>query len=521
MFDKHVNEDELEYAYLIVNTDKARKKPWSPFVNFRVIEILRSQRNWRNMIGEDGFKVKLKYNNNEDSAYPAFRPLFSYSKDGRPHSDNTYASAWKDLLSGFAGLLPELIEREGESVARLFKLRPPGIGFDDLDADQKLERYANEMEVCPLSVQTDITPHSTRVGVVSDLINYLPADLIGKNITGQTEGMVYHYVVIDPQLLKEDETRQAMIMRDRALKQQFEAELAMEPNRNSAFIKADAIVSNLARSMRVDVGESLIRYGCLSIAIHEDGLTGVDVLRAKGVDQAAFNKTEICPYGNNCPADVIKDLKGFRRCALCPYAVRSIDHLPAICAKKKQVAEEVAELNGRIVDGEDNGTYTPQELDEFEGERQRLCEELAGWSMCEAWLEHARKQIAEGVSQKKWLVAEPEALQRRLLRVELPSKTTEYLLSRLQECLAYPGMQSPLISKQLDLLRRKMLAQAGNLTEAFNMDVPVNAAAECAGVIRSLATAHGITAEQVYDLLTTEQHLMSIKTTPLLEVFYE
>lgn len=95
-FDRQVDDEHgsRDFTELYVNTDKVKSKAWTPFVNFRVIEVLRQQRKWRSLIDESGFNKRIHYNNNPESKWGSLYPLFSYYSDGRPHTDALYYSCW-------------------------------------------------------------------------------------------------------------------------------------------------------------------------------------------------------------------------------------------------------------------------------------------------------------------------------------------------------------------------------------------------------------------------------------------
>jgi hypothetical protein len=508
-----------DYTQLYVNTDKATKNAWLPHVNVRVIEILRDQLNWRMKVNEPLFKEKQFYNDNPETAYAKFLPLFASGTNGLPHSDTAYANVWSELIAGFQSILPKFIDSKEETIPILCKLRPPGVEFKDFNEREKLRKFQDKsLNKVDLTVVTEITPHSSRVGVVSDLIHYLPAECIGKYITGQKEATVYHYVSVDPDDQEAQQAYQAMDMRVRAVQQKISEFVNNDRRADETFIKADAVNSGLARSMRVDVRETIARYGFISI-VSAEGESGLDLLQERGSEQASFNKTEICPFGNHCPSDLVKRLKGFRRCSICPFAVRSIDHLPAISARKKCAVEMLTTLDGKMRAALTNKTFSPSELDELDEERVRLGEDVAGWELCEEVLEQARRRIENGVDSRRWVVEKPEIILKHLQQVNMASEPTSYLLSRLMECNAYPGYQSPLISKKFELLRRKILAKAGkSLEDVLSMQTSDDPAAECAGVIRSLVEAHKLTVDDLTKILSSEAHLDALPTRQTLKI---
>jgi hypothetical protein len=239
-------------------------------------------------------------------------------------------------------------------------------------------------------------------------------------------------------------------------------------------------------------------------------------MRETRAENAAENKTEICPYGNNCPQEIIVQLKGMRRCGICRYAVRSIDHLPAIAAKKAQMLEMIEALDAKLI--ADDGRYTPENLDRMDEERQRLEEEVTGWRLFEEILEMTRTQIEAGAHNKKWVVLMPEIIEKDLRRVAAPSNLTQYVLSRLPESIAYPMLDSPLIRARFDILRRQLSARLGHFKQIFNMEISADPAAECLGLIRTIVEANGLTYQDLIRMLDTDEHLalLPAKSVPML-----
>src|SRR5205823_5509792 len=117
-----------------------------------------------------------------------------------------------------------------------------------------------------LHVKTDITPHSARVSVISHSLHFLPAEFIGKYMTGQSPKVVWQYFKTDPEDLEREKLHQGMVFRDHILKKKA-GELVTNPRKfESSFCKADTVNSMLARSMRTDVNETIASYGCISIS---------------------------------------------------------------------------------------------------------------------------------------------------------------------------------------------------------------------------------------------------------------
>jgi len=511
-FDREVTDDKKEFASLCINTDKVKRKPWSAHVNFRVIEVLRAQRSWRELITHQRFEVECFYNNNPKTKWAPILPLFSADESGAPHNDSRYSKVWRDIVCAVDALLPNL----GESgLTRLCKLEPPGVKFDDGAAASKRLAYGALCEnVCELGVKSLITPHSARVTVVSQFISFLPADIIGSHITGQSPGVVYHYAKLDEEDLRTEQAHQAMALRERAYRNEFETLVGKDHPAAKRFVHADDANSNFARSLRQDLQETLVSYGCISITMNEDATSGLDVLRETRAANAAENKTEVCPYGNHCPPEIIKQWRGPRRCGLCQYAVRSIDHLQAVSAKAKELKETLDALTQKLEAAmtEVPSRYSDAEFDRLDDERDRIAEELSGWRLSEEVLEAARRRIANGLDNRKWVVQKPEIVLQDLQRVEAPSNLTAYLLARLSECIEYPSCESAQIRARFDVLRRELLARSGQFDEAFNRSIPADPAAECAGLLRTVVEANGLGYQDVINILEGKGQLTALPT---------
>ena len=526
-FDKSVVDDDIDFSLLHVNTDKRMDSPWEPHVNMAVIHCLRSQMEWRNRFDEPGFQHLHFYNNNPKTKWERILPLFSFAIDGKPHSDTVYEDVWKNLLSGLQGLVREL----GETALKQFcSLEPPGVAFNDVQKLKKKKEFGERDDVnargignnrrapfCELGVKSKITPHSTRVTVVSESMTFLPADVIGKYITGQSVATVHHYYVPNPEDIRDANLHQRNDIKERftAVKSGMRAEVDFS---RSKYIRADEVNSNLSRSLRENLKETIDAYGCISISCDAGELNGRDLLLETGATNAAENKTEICPYGNVCPRDVLKLIGRAKRCGLCPVAVRSIDHLQAVSAKVKQMSEVLDELTNRL-EAEIKSSlrqFTDEEFDQLEDERSLIAAELAGWRLSEEVLYQVKNRVLAGLDSRRWVVQKPEAIERDLRKVAAPTNLTAYTLTRLEECVAYPTLESPQIRARFDMMRRQLLARSGYMQDALSTHIPLDPTGEFAGILRSIVEANGLTRDDIVSLLEGDQHLLKLPTKSLL-----
>lgn len=493
-FDRFAKDGE-SFTKLWVNTDKTKSSGWTPYVSSVVIEELRKQRRWRERVAEKGFQEQRYYNENPQSKWGKIKPLFSFYANGKVYPDQIYHAAWKELVMAVQWTMREA----GIACPTIARLAPSGVAFDDPAADSKLKKIgaAND-SYTPLSIVTEISPHSARVSVVSHYISALPSEFIGKYVTGQNPAVVAHYVKLDPDALHRESQIQAFEAEKRQLDEAFE--YLKSGKMPPGIIQADAPDSALMRGFAENPTAAMALFGCVSVGSPIEGVAGVDILGEAVGRNAAFNKTEICPHGNQCPQDVIRELKGRGRCGLCPRAVRSIDHLPAVAARCRQAFEEMQALDARME--KLANSLSASDLEALASQRDSSAEELVGWIVSLETLEGARQDLSAKGGERSTLISQtPEILSRELSRVSVPTNPTKYLLSRIPECLAYPNLQSERARAQMDILRRNLLARMGDFQKAFDQAIPEDAASECAGLLRSIALAHNLTLDDFARIL--------------------
>lgn len=494
-----------DFTRLLVNTDKVKTSAWTPYVAKRVVEILDRQKKWRDAIAEPGFERDIHYNGNERTKWGSFRPLFSCNQSGTPHGDGSYVDDWKILIAH----AQVAMIANGFDCPVMARLRPKGVAFEGSDIASKLVAAGKSDDIfIPLTWATNTTPHSARVSVVSHFITALPADLIGKFITGQTPAVVGHYVKLDPDQLanlsREQRTGIEREMHQQAFNRLF------DPEHQGDLIDAGPR-SSLAKSFSKAPAETLSRFGCVSLQGSTDMKTGMQVCSEAVPQNVAFNKTEICPHGNHCPPEVVRELKSSSRCGLCPRAIRSVDHLPAVAAKCKQVYESLSSLETKM-NSLDSRLHM-EDLESMETSRQLLCEELVGWLVAQEVLESVRQGMAGMIRDEddtKWIAHAPEIIQRELSRIDIKSNETEYVMSRMPECLAYPSLEGPEIRARFDLLRRKLAAGLGDFKTAFDLVQIPNPAATCAGLLKNLAAANDIDYSALAGYLESKSHLQGL-----------
>lgn len=136
------------------------------------------------------------------------RPLFRTQQS--PGSWTNYRS-FRLLLVGMQYLIR--IQFKDTKTRELIKFKyergiPTSIAHLEIDDLAKLSH---------LKLNSDITPHGLRAGFVSEAIKFLPPSLIGRYFTGQSENLVYYYLLLhDEGALSHDEMLCEMLMRNQS-----------------------------------------------------------------------------------------------------------------------------------------------------------------------------------------------------------------------------------------------------------------------------------------------------------------
>ena len=493
-FDKF-HEEGSEITKLWVRTDKVMNQGWTPRVSSRVIEVLRGVRRFREIIEDSGFSKEVYYGGNKASKFGKFKPLFSWNaKTGAPANEHVDDLIFRKLLLGFQVFVEE--NRLGD--LNLVRLRPTGWRVGDATVKPGQSRpfvkraSRNFTELC---IKSDITPHSTRASVVRNFLSYLPPEVVGKYITGQTARTVYYYYAEH----EADSGKIGRAMRVAFQKARADNAFELDPQHT---VVADAEDSALRRSFLRDRRQALLTQCCTVLEIEEQTHTGLEAILEQ--QELAFNKTHICPYGNTCPAPIVK-MGLEKRCAICPYAVKALDHLPAITACIRGKMERLANVTGLL--NHKAARYSETDLQIIYDERDRLAEDISGWAMAEhqLWSEYQRQQeeVESACCVESPLVSfEPDILRKRLRRGNFPSSDLEYVLSRLSEDSVFPIFTSEEMRTRFAMLRTKVLLLEGNELEVIAGTISNDPAAELRATMKGFMERFELSVEDVLAALT-------------------
>ncbi|MDD2133470.1 hypothetical protein [Pseudomonas kurunegalensis] len=430
-------------APLFVSSDKSHGE-WSAITSRNVIDLLDRQRTWYDRCTSPDYQKDLWYGMTAESKFGAFKPLFRLSINSK-------------LWFNYRSFPFQLLTLQYFIRNTLGDLKLPDLVFKrHFKNSSSITDYAHkELEkITSKSLTSKITPHGLRAGFVSEAIKFLPPFLIGKYLTGQTEELVYYYALIDDDVsISHEQLLTSVLMKNAAKIEGGDA-----PKLAEAILKLN---QRLYNAIKENPDEAITTHRLMSLMAAKDDKNGIDLIRAKEVTALAFNSTHICPFNNICPREVAQMFGATNICALCPYAIRGIDHLPAISAEKDKfkelmigVLQMIAELMKRKPEkrNESDVAKLEQEHDHFA--RQAVV------------LEAIEMQLVEMSNSNQYgnlIVKNKEEVLGHYARFAL--KDEEKMLKRLIDVQNFPDLTSPDLECRLAHLRAVLMMHDGSLRD--------------------------------------------------------
>ncbi len=489
-----------QYTYrLLVNTDKSKVEPWAPPIVFRVRHVMQREVAFQTIFADFGTFEPVPYEGLATSPFDPVRPLFKAPNTGRPIRDDVYSDAWLSLLVDFEGFYKEV---SGERHVRMYYLKP------QKTADgQPVIKYTGREEIayCGLSILAVHTPHSCRATFATNRQGQGILELsdIAEILGHEGVATTAHYTKFSGEQLQERLQRS-----DVALLGEYSI---FDVGTESSYVRPDKPDSALMQSFSKDREGTVAAFRFMpSMAlwtIEDDKLdehNGLALLKSGPMSHIRFRETHICPVGEECPADIVRNIGAPKRCGICPLAMKCIDHLPPIAAKRNQLVERIRYLHAQRKRMEE--AHEPAaSLDALWDEIQLDINELLGWKFSEEVLRgmHAEaERNADADAATLIHVDRPDIVRRHLKLVTRQCDRAEFLLQRLAESNAYPSMTSPQVQMAASLLRRRFSAGQGleDLATPTDESDDVRAAASMLG---TMMKASGLSMKEVAALLTS------------------
>ncbi len=443
---------------LYVNTDKKKEHPWTAPLIYRARETLLREQQFQESIVEENIAKEIPYEERRHSRFADVVPLFrNGGAAGKLITDGAYTRDWTKILGSFQKFYNATVTNEG--FVQFVELSPHYHGGlvspENVKINYKVAPNGQKVFYSPLHYRAIHTPHAMRSTYISVRSGVLDIEDIAAAVGHTSTITTYHYTVksFDEIAEKFEETDQAI----------------WNFSHSSAHrIRADKKDSALRKSWNKNPQETEKRFGFLSVSLlnerSENFEDGVEVLRSTPANRVIFRETHICPVGETCPANVIDLIHEPRRCGLCPLAVKSLDHAPAISAKMRQLLEQMkcaADLIEKL-----KGRKEPESTISDINERRKLdALEYLGW-------QRALEAINEILDLKQpdlvqYLVDQPEIVKLHLKCVAKQSARTDFILERILDSKAYPVLETQALRHKANILRQQLLANSGKIAEAL------------------------------------------------------
>jgi hypothetical protein len=460
--------------------------------------VLLREQSFQQSIAEDGMGTLVPYENRKRSRFADILPLFrTGGYRGQPVGDSSYTNLWTDVLVGFQQFYNSQVS-SGE-YTQFVTIEP--YYLRGIQGVVRVDITADGSSYCPLRFTAIHTPHSARSTYISNRSGLLEVEEIS-SVVGHTSTIVTHHYMIEnyEQLVAKMETA------DRELWQ-------YNPD-NPIHIRADKENSALRLALQKDRGETEKRYGFVSISLlnqkDDDLQDGVELLRTTPMSQITFRETHICPVGETCPENIKDIIYEPRRCGLCPLAVKTVDNLPAITARMRQLLEQVQNSTVLLQKLEERGE--PETTLEAINERRKIdALEYTGWLRAFEVLNKTLEEIKSNGS-TVFYADEPAIVKQHLKLVSKQSSKVEFILERIMDSEAYPSMQTPELRARANVLRQRLLANLGFIKEAINEIEEGDEVTTFISSMRIALEAHGLTQQRLIDERWLENNQLSIPT---------
>ncbi|WP_218512002.1 hypothetical protein [Variovorax sp. dw_308] len=477
---------------LLVNTDKTKTTSWTTYIVHRVKNLLRRQEAFQAQFADADAFGPVDYENLDSSPFDSIRPLFRSTDSAFPVNDAIYERYWRRLMVAFEEFYRGATN---ERHVRMFKLQP--LLHDDGTPIIKGTGDAEERPYCPISILAIHTPHSCRATFATNRKGVL-------ELSDAAELLGHSDVVVTAHYDKpgEDDLRQRLHESDAAIVGDF----VQFQEDSASHVRADQPDSALVKSFTKNRESTVKAFKFMppialwSIAESNDEASGMQLLKEGPMSRIRFRETHICPVGEECPSDILEQIGEPRRCGSCPLAMKCVDHLTAIAAKRNQLLERIKYQHRRRKQLEAAGEPIAV-LDEIWEVIELDANEWIGWQLSEEILARMRLEPLDD-GDVVLHVEKPDVVKRHLERVARSSSAAEFVLQRIADSSAYPSMMTPQVQLAARQVKRRLLAGRDFDALSFEDDGLIEVK-EVAAMLALMMKTEGMSMKQVANQLST------------------
>jgi len=491
------------FTKMHVNTDKSKDQAWTTYISWRLRRSLLAEQYFQESLGDHHTIVAVPYENRENTRFASVAPLFRSPHKLTPYSDAAYSDYWKELLAGFQVYFNSRVGFSAQAPSGVpvidsepteFLVLTPKYAADGVTPIETKSRDGGAY--CSFTWAAINSPHACRATYATLRDGDMEVSDIAQQLGHASTVTTNHYQVPSERRLR------AKLERAEQTLMQYDPQ-----GSSSAYIHSEVPGSSLRQAFTQDRESTLADFnfiggvsfwstGDLDTA-DEDALA---LLRESPASLIKWHSTHVCPVGNQCPADIVAKIGGFRRCGLCPLAAKCVDHLPGIAAKKNELHENIracARRSANLPAGDSESELANQLHRSMETDAK----ELMGWELSEQiLLDQARRTKPD--DSPSYHTHTPEIVRLQLERVSRNQKESEFFLQRIADSNAYPTLESDGLRAKAAKYVRILLAKAGRLEEAANLDIAeFDELKAFASLVKPMAEAKGLTSQDFSEML--------------------
>lgn len=498
-FDKHVIGDvELNKAYwLHVVIDKVKKTPIRTIVSGQTILALRYQREVREMVSSHAFKKTKSYENRESNVRVDYLPLFSKSiVDGDPYSDGLYFTTYLSFLVSFQFFL-----KDHDVQCKFFEFKPNRFGYGETVIAGDVVVLNVHTPYCPVRIVTDMTPHHTRNSTVKVWQRIMKDSEVGRFKTGQGVRTVRYYGTLIDEDYQEITEK---VGSDLAKVWSGERIDASSPN------------SNFRKALAVNPSQAVRDFGCITMSPESSSSrnSALDDMVRKYHDRLRHHSTHVCTKGDQCTESIVRE--GLeKRCGLCIFSVKGIDHIPAIDVKIYNLSVEVEELHAYADSLSEENTHELERVDEL---LEKTVADLLGWTWSRDYLIECYRRDSK--SENKLISIQPQLMRKQMCEVEMADQSIQYIFSRLYENSLYPELQTETVRAKYNFLKMRLQGASSDIPGLFK-PVTADSASVIVGQIKTLLESNNISLDNITQALEFGADIALGEYTPLILISTE
>ena len=169
-----------------------------------------------------------------------------------------------------------------------------------------------------------------------------------------------------------------------------------------------------------------------------------------------FRETHVCPVGELCPSNVLELIVEPRRCGLCPLAVKTVEHIPAMTAKMRSLLEQIEEAIS-VIEMMRKRKEPAASISAVADRRRLDVLEYESWKLSLLIAEEDRRKL-ESAPKTVFRVGMPDVVRLHLKMVAKDSDVASFLIERLTDSRHYSTFETPNLRAKAAQLRQRLVS---------------------------------------------------------------